>query len=67
MKPTKEQAFRSGIIVGLIIAAITVVEFWVALQSFAIVGVLICAVLKTVLIARRYMHIDLLWNEGSEH
>lgn len=67
MKPTKEQAFRSGVVVGLIIAVITVVEFWVALQSFALVGVLICAVAKTVLILRRYMHIDLLWDEGSQH
>jgi hypothetical protein len=64
---TREQAYRSGIIVGLIIAVITVVEFVAATQPWALLGVLICAVLKTVLILRRYMHIDLLWSEGGEH
>jgi cobalamin synthase len=66
-KTTREQAYRSGIVVGLIIAVLTAIEFWAALQTFAFVGVLLCAVAKTVLILRRYMHIDLLWNEGSHH
>ena len=64
---TKAQAMRAGVIVGIVLAVITFVEFYISRTSIAFVGVMTTAILKTVLILQRYMHIGSLWNQESEH
>jgi hypothetical protein len=63
----KDQAMRAGVIVGIVLAVITFVEFYISTTSIAFVGVMTTAILKTVLILQRYMHIGSLWNQESEH
>jgi hypothetical protein len=66
-RATKSEALRAGVIVGVILGVITVVEFYLSTTSIAFVGVMTTAILKTVIILQRYMHIGSLWNEESEH
>ncbi len=64
---SKDAALRAGVVIGLVLAVITVVEYYVAGMSIAVVGVMTTAALKTVIILQRYMHIGNLWSQESEH
>ena len=66
--PTKRKSaiYREGIIVAIILAIVTVIEYYVALNlnSFAIMMIL--ALLKAILVVNYFMHIRSLWSE-DEH
>ena len=66
--PTKRKSalYREGIIVAIVLAVVTVIEYYVALNlnSFAIMMIL--AVLKAILVVNYFMHIRSLWSE-DEH
>ena len=66
--PTKRRSgiYREGIIVAVLLAILTVIEYYVALtfNSFAIMMIL--ALLKAVLVVNYFMHIRSLWSE-DEH
>jgi hypothetical protein len=64
----KEAAFRAGVIVGVVLAIITIVEYYLATTSLVFVGVMATAIAKTILILQRYMHIGSLWSDdGGGH
>ena len=63
----KDAALRAGVVVGLVLAVITVVEYYVSGLSIAVVGVMTTAAMKTIIILQRYMHIGALWSQESEH
>ena len=66
--PTKRKSaiYREGIIVAIVLAVVTVIEYYVALNlnSFAIMMIL--ALLKAILVVNYFMHIRSLWSE-DEH
>ncbi len=66
--PTKRKSaiYRQGIIVAIVLAIVTVIEYYVALNlnSFAIMMIL--ALLKAILVVNYFMHIRSLWSE-DEH
>ncbi len=64
---TKDAALRAGVMVGLVLAVITLVEYYVSGLSIAVVAVMTTAALKTIIILQRYMHIGQLWSQESDH
>jgi len=67
MNDKKRAAYRTGIIVFLILAALTAGEFYLASISGAAAGLFIIALIKAALIIRYFMHVNRLWaEEGHE-
>ena len=66
--PTKRKSaiYRQGIVVAIILAIVTGIEYYVALNlnSFAIMMIL--ALLKAILVVNYFMHMRSLWSE-DEH
>jgi len=63
MNDKKKAAYRTGIIVFLILVALTAGEFYLASISGAVAGLLIIALIKAALIIRYFMHVNRLWAE----
>jgi heme/copper-type cytochrome/quinol oxidase subunit 4 len=67
MSDKKRAAYRTGVIVFLILAVLTAGEFYLASISSAVAGLLIIALIKAALIIRYFMHVNRLWaEEGHE-
>ncbi len=67
MDDKKKAAYRTGVIVFLILAALTAGEFYLASVSGAVTGLLIIGLIKAALIIRFFMHVNRLWaEEGHE-
>jgi heme/copper-type cytochrome/quinol oxidase subunit 4 len=63
MNDKKQAAYRIGIVVFLILAALTAGEFYLASISGAVAGLFIIALIKAALIIRYFMHVSRLWAE----
>ncbi len=63
MNDKKRAAYRIGIVVFLILAALTAGEFYLASVSGAVAGLFILGLLKAALIIRYFMHVNRLWTE----
>lgn len=63
MNDKKRAAYRTGIVVFLILAVLTALEFYLASISGAVAGLLIIALIKAALIIRFFMHVNRLWTE----
>lgn len=61
----KAAAYRLGVITLLILAALTIVEFFVAVYLGSAVLLLIIALVKAVVVINNFMHIARLWREES--
>lgn len=61
----KAAAYRLGVITLLILAVLTVVEFFVAVYLGSAVLLLIIALIKAVVVINNFMHIARLWREES--
>lgn len=63
----KAGIYRTGYVVAIILAVVTVVEFYIAthFNSFAIMMVL--GVLKAYFVVNYFMHIKSLWSEEESH
>ena len=67
MNDKKRAAYRTGVIVFLILAALTAGEFYLASVSGAVAGLFIIGLIKAALIIRFFMHVNRLWaEEGHE-
>lgn len=67
MSDKKRAAYRTGIVVFLVVAALTAVEFYLASISGAIAVLFVIALIKAALIVRYFMHVNRLWtDEGHE-
>ncbi len=62
---SKAAAYRLGITTLLILGALTVVEFFVAVYLGSAVLLLIIALIKAVVVINNFMHIARLWREES--
>ncbi len=62
---SRAAAYRLGIITLLILGALTVVEFFVAVYLGSAVLLLIIALIKAVVVINNFMHIARLWREES--
>ncbi len=66
-KKTKAAAYRASITVALILAALTVIEYFAALVwPFASI-LLLLGLFKAFFVVNNYMHISRLWSPEEEH
>ena len=66
MDERKAAAYRLGYITLIVLAVLTIVEFWIAVNiESRIVWLAIIALLKAGIIVQNFMHIYRLWREES--
>jgi hypothetical protein len=59
--------YRTGIIVALIIAVLTAVEFWIASLNSGVTFLMLIAAAKAILIIWFFMHVKRLWSAEGGH
>ena len=59
--------YRTGIIVALIIAMLTAVEFWIASLNSGVTFLMLIAAAKAILIIWFFMHVKRLWSAEGGH
>lgn len=67
MEEKKKAAFRLGVMVLIGLAALTGLEFWIALFDNVLVWLFIIALFKAGMIVQYFMHIASLWSEEEGH
>lgn len=65
MSEKRAAAYRLGWITLLILAVLTIVEFYAAVALGSIVLLFIVALIKAAVIVQNFMHITRLWREES--
>jgi cytochrome c oxidase subunit IV len=65
MNEKKAAAYRLGLITLVILAVLTIVEYFVAVSLESLVLLFIIAVVKAAVIVQNFMHIARLWREES--
>lgn len=66
MSEKKAAAYRLGIVTAIILAALTILEYWVSVGlNGSMVFLLIIALIKAGVIVQNFMHITRLWREES--
>jgi cytochrome c oxidase subunit IV len=65
MQDNRAAAYRLGYITLLILAALTLVEFVVAIYLGSAILLLLIALVKAAIIVQNFMHITRLWREES--
>jgi hypothetical protein len=63
----KAAAYRLGVITLIILAVLTLVEFWVSISLNSAVLLFIIALIKTAFIIQNFMHVSRLWREEEGH
>ncbi len=64
---SKSSPFRQGIVVGIVLFILTVIEYVVALQTGSATILLLLGAAKGVLVVYYFMHITSLWREDEGH
>lgn len=59
--------YRTGIIVALVLAVITVFEFWLAHVNSGVTFLMLIAALKAILVVWFFMHVKRLWSAEGGH
>jgi hypothetical protein len=65
MSEKKAAAYRLGLITLIILAVLTIAEFFVSIYLGSLVLLFIIAVIKAAIIVQNFMHITRLWREES--
>lgn len=65
MSEKRAAAYRLGLITLLILAVLTIAEFYVAVALESIVLLFIIALVKAAIIIQNFMHVTRLWREES--
>ena len=65
MSERKSAAYRLGLITLVLLAVLTILEFFVAVYIESLVLLFIIAVVKAAIIVQNFMHIARLWREES--
>lgn len=61
----KGAAYRMGLITLIILAVMTVAEYFVSIYTGSLILLMIIAVIKAAIIVNNFMHITRLWREES--
>ena len=61
----KAAAYRLGLITLIILAVLTVAEYFVSIYTGSLILLMIIALLKAAIIVNNFMHITRLWREES--
>lgn len=65
MNDRKAAAYRLGLITLLILAVLTVAEYFVSVYTGSLILLMIIALIKAAIIVNNFMHITRLWREES--
>ncbi len=65
MNDRKAAAYRLGWITLIILAVLTVAEYFVSVYTGSLILLMIMAVIKAAIIVNNFMHITRLWREES--
>lgn len=65
MNDRKAAAYRLGLITLLILAVLTVAEYFVSIYTGSLILLMIIALIKAAIIVNNFMHITRLWREES--
>ena len=65
MNDRKAAAYRLGLITLIILAVMTVAEYFVSIYTGSLILLMIIALLKAAIIVNNFMHITRLWREES--
>jgi hypothetical protein len=65
MSEKKAAAYRLGLITLILLAVLTIAEFFVSIYLGSLVLLFIIAVIKAAIIVQNFMHITRLWREES--
>ena len=63
----KGAAYRMGLITLIILAVMTVAEYFVSIYTGSLILLMIIAVIKAAIIVNNFMHITRLWREESHY
>lgn len=63
----KSSIFRQGIVVGIVLMILTLIEYVVALQTSSATILMLIGAAKAVLVVYYFMHITSLWREEEGH
>ena len=63
----RRQAYMRSALVALGLAALTVLEYFVAIQLQSTIFLMLVAVFKAVIVIQAYMHVSRLWSPEEEH
>jgi len=66
MNDKKSAAFRLSVIVALVLAVLTVVEYYAALNFPSTVALFLLALFKAVAVLNYFMHVSRLWKQEEE-
>ncbi len=61
----KAAAYRLGLITLIILAVLTVAEYFVSIYTGSLILLMIIALIKAAIIVNNFMHITRLWREES--
>jgi len=61
----KAAAYRLGLITLIVLAVMTVAEYFVSIYTGSLILLMIIALLKAAIIVNNFMHITRLWREES--
>ncbi len=59
--------YRTGIIIVLVLAVLTVIEFYIAIATASVVFLMLMAALKAILVIWFFMHVKRLWAPEGSH
>jgi hypothetical protein len=65
MNEPKAAAYRLGLITLIILAVLTVAEYFVSIYTGSLILLMIVALIKAAIIVNNFMHITRLWREES--
>ena len=60
-------AYRQSVIVAIVLAVLTIIEYFVAVEFESAILLMLIALFKAVLVIRYYMHVQRLWQPEEEH
>jgi cytochrome c oxidase subunit 4 len=66
-KPKQRSGYTTAVIVAVILAILTLVEFFVAINLPSAVLILLIALLKAVIVIWFFMHVYRLWRPEGSH
>jgi caa(3)-type oxidase subunit IV len=66
-KQSKSAAYRRSTVVALVLAALTILEFFTAHYLPSVVVLMLLATFKAVLVLNYFMHVSRLWTPEGEH
>jgi hypothetical protein len=59
--------YRTGIIIVLVLAVLTLIEFYIAVATASVVFLMLIAALKAILVIWFFMHVKRLWAPEGSH